>query len=522
MKWRPFALGCTLGVATAPGALATPFVDPADTLAIADIRAKSPHAAKLLDQGEALMASGHVKEAQALFQQSHTEYPEGSILWRRDCEALVILGRREAATNACSTALGTWRSGENLRALVRALVEGPTPPTTAQLMEALQIVSHERHFGPSITTAAAACNIAETIGDNAMLQGCAEELTRINPDHPLTRDALARLAARCPPGRFWAGWAAIFAAVVGTLVHALWRRAGGVRAKRAAVTAVALLAIAVGSWPRTAAADDDPTKWLSKRHVDDEHPDSNIPTDAERNADPLEFGYWLQDVALKGEHASKRGNHYAAARFYDTLIKAVPDRAIGYVKACEEYKAAGAMDQAINRCGQALLFDGLRVHDYVEFIDLVVSKPGKLSDKEVGALGQVIEHMKNDPAAQPWIDDLECEVGARTANVAQLKECTSGLAVHKPTAPKTISYEWALAMASGDSRSAETILGTASAAGVAPADIEEMKKQIAALRMRSALRITAITAAVGLLLAGIAVALRALLARRRPAIPAVG
>jgi tetratricopeptide (TPR) repeat protein len=523
MKWRVFAIGCAVAVSTVTGTLAATAGDPADAREVAAIRARSPHAAELLEQGEALVAGGRTKEAEALFKEAHTEDPEGSILWRRDCEALVAMGQRDEAAKACATAVGAWRSSANLLALVKALVDGPSPPTTVRLAQALQIVAHEHHFGPSITAAAAACEIAESIGDNVMLQGCAQELQRINPDHPATLEALSRLDVRCPPWRFWLGWGAILAAILATLVHALAHKLRGLRSRRAGVVVVAMVSVAIGSWTRAAAADprEDPNNWLSKIHIDEQHPDSSMPTEAQRNADPLEFGYWLQDIALKGEHASKRGNHAAAARFYEALVKAVPDRSIGYVKACEEYEATGDLEQAINRCGQALLVDGARVSDYTHFVRLVLSKPGKLTDKDAGALAQVLSHMREDPAGQPFVDDLECQVGTRTTNVAELKECTAGLAARAPKDPKTISYEWALAAASGDARAAEALLAQASAAGVAPASIEQMKKETASLRMRSALRTTAFTAAIGLLLAGIVVAVRTLLARRRLAIPAV-
>jgi hypothetical protein len=106
-------------------------------------------------------------------------------------------------------------------------------------------------------------------------------------------------------------------------------------------------------------------------------------------------------------------------------------------------------------------------------------------------------------------------VGARTSNVAQLKECTAALTARAPNDPKTISYLWALAMADGRTGDADDLVRRASAAGVAPEDIQRMKKATADAAMKRSLRVTALTVGIGLLLAGIVVAVRALWARRR-------
>ena len=81
--------------------------------------------------------------------------------------------------------------------------------------------------------------------------------------------------------------------------------------------------------------------WLSKWHVDREHPEANSPTVKDRNADPLEFGYWLQDLVWKAERAAKSGDHALAAKLYMALATAVPDRAIALLLlACQEIRVA--------------------------------------------------------------------------------------------------------------------------------------------------------------------------------------
>jgi tetratricopeptide (TPR) repeat protein len=519
VRARATVVASALAVSTTAYAAAAPARDPIDEREIAAMRAGRPHVEALLDEGEALADAGRMAEAESLFRQSHAEYPYASFLWRRDCEALTALGRRDEAILACSSAVGAFRSGVNVRALVSALVDGPAPPTITELSLALTIVANEHKKGPSLTVAAAACDIAQRIGDDVMLRECAQALERTAPDDPATWRARSVLDARCPPWRFWAGWGGMIGLVTVTIGHALGRKARRFRSRQARLAVVAplsLVSIALASWPGGARAEEPArsTSWLSTRPVDDQHPDSNIPTEKERNADPLQFGYWLQDVALKGEHASKRGDHAAAARFYDTLAKAVPDRAVGFVKACEEYESLGDREKAIDRCGDALLRDGLQVKDYTHFVHLVVGKRGPLSAAETASLASVIAHMKDDPSGRPFADDLECEVGARTDNLAQLEECTTALAARAPDDPKTISYLWAKAAAEGNTGDADRLIQRASAAGVGPEDIQRMKSVTGRRAMWRAVRTSAFAVALALFVGGIVLAIRALLSRR--------
>ncbi len=520
MKRQTTAVASALALTVASNVSASPARDAVDERELAAIRARSPHALELLETAESLVAERKPAEAEPLLQQSHTEFPEASILWRRDCEVLTALGRRADAINACSYAVGAYRSGINVRALVSALVDGPSAPTTGELSLALSMTATEHTKGPSLTVAAAACDIAERMGDPIMLQGCAQELLRIAPDDPATQRAMSVLSTRCPPWRFWTGWGAIVGVCIATAGHALGRRARGRSVRRRYLAAAGSLSLVLASWSNAAGAQEPRPSgnWLGNRPVDDRNPDSNIPTEAERNADPLQFGYWLQDVALKGEHASKRGDHAAAAKFYDALAKAVPDRAVGFAKACEEYEATGDRERAISRCGDALLRDGLRVEDYTHFVHLVVGKPGPLSDTETAALDHVASHMRTDPAGRPFADELECEVATRTSNLGDIRECTAALMARAPDDSRTISYSWALAVAEGRTRDADTLVVRATAAGVRPEDIQRMKRATADGALVRSLRISAFVVAIGLLLAGLAMGilgLRALWTRRR-------
>lgn len=352
-----------------------------------------------------------------------------------------------------------------------------------------------------------------------MLQHCADELGRIAPDDVEARRASTLLASRCPPWRFWTGWLAIVAVVLLTIADTIRRSASGRHGRKAAAALAAvgviLLAVqgsALAEGPPEAphGALSNPRGALSKWKIDDEQPDRDIPDEKARNADPLEFGYWLQDLALKGEQASARGDHAAAVKFYVTMAKAVPDSAVSYVKACEEYEALGDITNAIDTCGGALTQDGVKVGDYTHFVHLVLSRPGPLGDKQAAAVTNVIKHMKENPDARNAADDLECEVGVRTSNVVQLRECTAALAARAPDDPKTVTYEWALAIQEGRFDQARKLIERAGSLGV---PIDAMKQTTVSSEKRYWLRLLVALVGLAMLVGGGSVVARALTRR---------
>jgi tetratricopeptide (TPR) repeat protein len=528
------AAAFALWIGTHPArATATP--TPEDESEMALTRKRSPKAADLLEKGEVLAATGLLEQAHDLFQRGEAEDRDSSLLWRRDCEALTALGRRQEAVAACSMALESSRSNANFRALIRSLVGGPRPPTVLDLSVAFTLTRAERWRAPGQPTPVAAeCDIAETLGDGVMLQQCADELRKIAPDDdPDTKRALATLDRRCPPWRFWSGWGAIASASGITAWHAIVRskRRRRRRSAGAAAVAVALAWASVSPYESVARAEDSiatapvPSAssrqgWLSTWPVDDDSPENSIPSEKDRNADPLQFGYWIQDVALKAEHASKRGDHAAAARFYAALAKAVPDRAISFIKMCDEYEAMGDRDRAANSCGDALLRDGLTVKDYVHFVTLVLDKPGPLDDKERAALAAVLQHMKGESAGREAEADLQCRVGVRTSNLAQLRECTTELMATAPDDPKTLSYGWALAIQEGHFDEATALIERAKSRGIQAEGIERMQRATAVSTNRHRLRIVLSLLAAVLLLAAGAIGVRTRASRRRPRLPA--
>ncbi len=504
-------------VSMAVDAAATLPRDTFDERDLVEMQKKSPRAYELFEQGDTKAAAGSLDEAEALFRQARAEFPDGALAARRHCEVLVALGRRSEAILACSMALGALHTGNNTRALVSSFIDGPQPPTMLELSQAVTTTAELRHKGLTMAVPAAACDIAERIGDEVMLQRCTEELVQLAPNDPATIRAQALLTARCPSWRFWPGWGAIGTAIVATLAHALSRLLRR-RWTRAGVAGVAALVLALGSLPRIAQAADPKMEGfhaLSKWPVDDENPSSKIPTVKERNAEPLEFGNWLQDCAAKAGHAAALGDHVAAARYYEALSVAVPDRAAGFSKACQEYEAAGDMQKAIDLCAQSLLREGLKVSDYTHFVHLVVNKPGLLSDKEKAAVANVIAHMREDPFGKVYADDLQCQMATRTSDLPQLRTCVVGMVQQAPDDAKTITYEWALAVADHHPEAAGKLLERAEAAGVAPETIAQMKKAASQHATWLIIRVLFLVAGVGIIAFAVAFGVRTFLERKR-------
>jgi len=207
--------------------------DAPDHAAIGRLRERTPRAAELLEKGETLGAAGKLEEAVAVFRQGEALDAMDPLLFRRECEALTALGRRSEAVERCTTAMSNIDSNHGIRALVRAYVTGPNAPAPIDLLQALTLMSGERRRNPggAWVLTGMACDIAEGLGDRAMLQECAGHLAEVAPGDPETRRALALLQSQCPAARLWAGWLAIVALCAVTVAHAIARaRRGGAAA----------------------------------------------------------------------------------------------------------------------------------------------------------------------------------------------------------------------------------------------------------------------------------------------------
>jgi tetratricopeptide (TPR) repeat protein len=466
-------------------------IDPADEYEMRVERALSPQAAELMEKGKSLAVAGKLEEAVGLFRRSEALLPNSPLPKRLICEGMTALGRGTEALHACYQSMQIARTNLAVRAVVRALVVGRDLPTLTHVAEALMYASSERARAPNHwVLSSALCDIAERIGDLSMLQRCTGELVRLAPDADETKQALALLNAKCPPIRFWVGWIALGLAIVGTAAHVL--RRGVARVSRAPIQAVGAAVVALGfvlGATGTAHAQEKPTGWLTTWPINEDDPESSVPDAKKRNEDPLQFGYWLQDVALKGEVYAKHGMHDKAIKFYRALAKAVPDRAISFSRLCTEYEAIDDREKAIASCGMAISLQGVTQGDYAHYVHLVLAKTGPLTSQDVGFLNLAIEGFKKDPQAHPLVDKLECEVGTRTSNVELLRECTTALVASAPNDLQTIAFQWALAMQEGKLDDARGLLERAKELGEKDEGVQSMQRAINAAARRKQLHV---------------------------------
>jgi tetratricopeptide (TPR) repeat protein len=473
---------------------------------IADVgRLSSTHPAarELLEKGEAAALAGNLDEAFAAFHQAAAQAPESPILARRECQALALLGRRSEAVQSCLRAVRNGGAAVDLRAMVGALMSGENPPTTGEVAQAMRFARRARDMMAQEPWGyAAECDIAARIGDVEMREGCLKELRRVAPGHYETVRAEAAAAPLGLTWGVWAGWAAIFALGAGTVGHAAWS-AVRLRASRSRTLAAAAILLALGGGltvsetahaqaagagsadepsagapgaaaPRAGSSGRPAGTMLSEWPVDDNDPESSVPTPQRRERNPLQFGYWLMDITYKAAQATRHGDHLAAIKYYKALVKAVPDRSVSFTRLCESYEAAGDQRNAAQTCSLALTRPGVTLQDYSHYFSVVLAKKGPLTDADIDALSKVLQHLREDPVGRDIVDDLDCQLAVRLEDVSRLEACTAALAAKAPNDPRTISFEWALALKHGNAREAAALIERARSTAMKPEGIDQM------------------------------------------------
>jgi len=442
---------------------------PIDRADVAQLQSSRPHALELLERGEKLRRDGNTLQAAEVFGQAWGEAPASALLARRECEALTDLGRRNDAISACRRAMAVRGSPLDDRATVAALMSGP--PSPGELVEALTFSKAAINAMPTQPWGySALCDIAVGLGDVEMLNKCVEQLRRVAPDNQETQHySDLRERARSTTGAL-TGWAAILLATLATLVHALvrWSRRGlASRSAGAAACVLALLAAA----PVHAG----PNDMLGDWEINDADPESSVPTPAKRDRDPMSFGHFLLDLSFKAERAEKKNDHLAAAKYYRAVAKAVPDRSVGFSKACKQYEALGDWQDALDFCRGALSREGVKLEDYQNFVRLQLAKTGLLVPAEIEDVVGVVKHLSADESTGAAAAEMQCDLGVRISSVQHLQECTTKLAALAPKDAKVIPYQWALAMKREDFAEARRVIDRAKAASMKPENVQQME-----------------------------------------------
>jgi len=216
--------------------------------------------------------------------------------------------------------------------------------------------------------------------------------------------------------------------------------------------------------------------------VNDADPESKVPTVDQANANPLQFGYFLMDLAEHAELAVKRGNFDHAAAYYRAMAKAVPERSVSFQKQCEMYERGGHMDEAITACRTALDREGVTARDFERYVQLVLAHKLPLSAELRTDLTSVFAHLDQDANAKLLVTRLRCRTAAATRDVDQLAECAPVLLASAPELPESHVFGFLHALLSGNVEAAEKEVALARKAGLDAAAADKLQQRVDAAR----------------------------------------
>lgn len=464
----------------------------------------SHETAELFARGEALLSRGQLRPAEEAFAKVRTAVPDSALAARRHCQVLTELGEHEQAKGACEVARRNSHTVMEARAAVGAFMTGSKPPTVEELAGAIRLAQLAKRLPEQPFGDAAMCEIAHRIGDPGMLKKCVEDLQLVAPNHYETKRWSAALHAT-PSWPYWLGWASLAFATIGTAAHAMLRRGKG--PARLVTAGSALVAVAVGTLASPAHAQGEPsaapspavsieripvdkapadrkdTHWqLSEKFViNPDDPLSSVPSEADKNSAPMQFGYYVQDLSSEAAYAERKGDNAKAAKLWATLAKAVPDVAVGYRRACRAYEAAGEPDKALVHCSSAINLPGAILDDYMSYSKLMLAKP-KLEPTDIAELDAVADHLRKaegQPDSGNVAERITCQLGVLLADAKRLERCTEALNKSAKGEINTLLFGWNLAMLRGDYGKAKSLLQELKKTSFPPAALRKAEEATA-------------------------------------------
>jgi len=457
--------------------------DDFDTWELQELEKASPEARRLLESGERAHGQGKYELALQSYEQAAAKAPSSSLVQRRMCEARPMLkGQREQALAVCQRAVGLQRTPGNMRAFVGALMTGSGPLGLKDLemaqawTETALKLKPDRHWGH-----ASQCDIAFRLGDRGLGQQCLSQLKRVAPHHAETKRAMAmQPPVKNSPWRALA-WVGVGVATLGTLIHAMWRALGRSRVSasgaRAAVRQVAGLLFIATLSASAFAQDPDPSENLSRFPIDKANPEKSVPSAAERDKAPLQYGYWLMDVTDLAERALVDKNYEEAAKYYRALAKAVPDVTTAYSKLCTIYQLMNKPVEALAACARPLNLKGVTFEDYSRYLRAMISNASLLKATEIDYADSVVNHLLSlsepDPVA---VLHLSCELAVKLSDAQRLDKCVRVLFTKAPNDAKTVSFQWLLAVRRGKFEEARGLVERARSTKMLPAGVAQMTR----------------------------------------------
>jgi len=199
------------------------------------------------------------------------------------------------------------------------------------------------------------------------------------------------------------------------------------------------------------------------------------------------------DLSDRAEHAIQLGDHAKAAAYYRALIKAVPERAVSYSRACREHEAAGQVADAIEMCRLALGKSGVKLEDHARFVRVMLRKHDALTPAEIADVDAVIQRIRAEGGEQgkSIAAAFDCDLGVRSHDPARTRSGIASLEQLKQPAAQIVAYRWALALMEKDAERASEIVAEAKQAGVPQSAIAAMQSALVSPSVQEQLGVAA-------------------------------
>lgn len=469
----------------------------------------------VLHEAQAARAADRLDDAARLFARVRKLVPENILGLRGACAVALDLqraGRLASSREPCHRAFLLGAKPEDMYREVASVMHEPAAPsldTTVLMAFAADAAVHRAGGEP--WGYLARCEIGGRLGLADVVEGCLADLRRIAPNAPETKHMLATATPRAHVW-LWVLRCVLILAPLATLAHFLIRRwRVRVRALLTGKTAAAVFVMtamftAAGS-ARGALMDRNghpemENDQISIFPIDDTNPEASIPSLAQQNEKPLQFGYFLQDLAAKVERAKKNHDIPAQIRYYRAIAKAAPGSPYGARKLCDVLQEAGDIDGAIVACRTATAIEGTTVGDFRHLIDVILSKPDPLSADLRSEAYAAIEHIEKEAQLGSLTDVIRCDAALRFQDWGTLDVCARRLGRSAPDDAKTVSFQWALAVHAHDEQKAEALVDRARQLGMEAAGLRKMEATNRAMGHTAPTRLLFVLSLIGLAAGG--------------------
>jgi hypothetical protein len=139
------------------------------------------------------------------------------------------------------------------------------------------------------------------------------------------------------------------------------------------------------------------------------------------------------------------------------------------------YTAMSELVSAREACHEALFHEGVFPIDFVRYLHLLLDTKKQFGADDLQQADDVFAHLRQEKVDAQEIYQLECDVALRVSDAHRMEACTSALATSWPDDPKTITYQWSLAVYKKDFVTAEKLVQRAKASAMAPEGIQKME-----------------------------------------------